>query len=120
MQWSRRFIGLKLFMALATYGESGYIEMIEHQTRMGNMLRDLLGRSGWKIVNSTLLPLVCFTRNGIDVTKFLAAVLERNIAWMSTVKLSNGVHALRACVTSFRTTERDVEEVVAALDRLAS
>ncbi|HYK18212.1 MAG TPA: pyridoxal-dependent decarboxylase [Bryobacteraceae bacterium] len=120
MQWSRRFIGLKLFMALATYGESGYIEMIEHQTRMGNMLRALLGCSGWKIVNSTPLPLVCFTRNGIDVTKFLAAVLERNIAWMSTVKLSNGVHALRACVTSFRTTERDVEEVVAALDRLAS
>jgi glutamate/tyrosine decarboxylase-like PLP-dependent enzyme len=120
MQWSRRFIGLKLFMALATHGESGYIEMIEHQTRMGNLLRDMLRRSGWKIVNSTPLPLVCFTRDGLDVTKFLAAVLERNIAWMSTVKLSNGVHALRACVTSFRTTERDVEEVVAALDRLAS
>ncbi len=35
MQWSRRFIGLKLFLSLAQYGESGYIEMIEHQARMG-------------------------------------------------------------------------------------
>ena len=120
MQWSRRFIGLKLFVALATYGESGYVEMIERQTCMGNLMRELLRQSGWKIVNSTPLPLVCFTRDGLDVTKFLASILERNIAWMSTVKLSNGVHALRACVTSYRTTERDVEEVVAALDRLAS
>jgi len=120
IQWSRRFIGLKLFMALATYGESGYVQMIERQTRMGELLRELLRRSGWQIVNSTPLPLVCFKRDGLDVTKFLASVLERNIAWMSSVKLSSGVQALRACVTSFRTTERDVQEVVAALDRLAS
>src|SRR2546426_4014151 len=39
MQWSRRFIGLKLFLALAHHGESGYIEMIEHQARMGDVLR---------------------------------------------------------------------------------
>jgi glutamate/tyrosine decarboxylase-like PLP-dependent enzyme len=120
IQWSRRFIGLKLFMALATYGESGYVEMIEQQTRMGDLLRASLHASGWKIVNSTPLPLVCFTRQGIDPVKFLAQVLERNIAWMSAIRLSNGIHALRACVTSFRTTERDVSEVVAALNGLAS
>ncbi len=35
VQWSRRFIGLKLFLALAQHGESGYVEMIEHQTSHG-------------------------------------------------------------------------------------
>jgi hypothetical protein len=30
-QWSRRFIGLKLVLSLAHHGESGYVEMIEHQ-----------------------------------------------------------------------------------------
>lgn len=118
VQWSRRFIGLKLFLALAHHGESGYIEMIEHQTRMGELLRDLLRRAGWTIINSTPLPLVCFTRDGLDISKFLAALLERNIAWMSSVKLSNGVQAVRACVTSFRTTEPDVREVVDALSQL--
>src|SRR5205809_7025048 len=39
VQWSRRFIGLKLFLALAHHGESGYVEMIEHQTRMGRAAR---------------------------------------------------------------------------------
>jgi glutamate/tyrosine decarboxylase-like PLP-dependent enzyme len=118
VQWSRRFIGLKLFLALATYGESGYIQMIEHQTRMGELLRDLLRRAGWTIVNSSPLPLVCFTREGLDITKFLGALLERNIAWMSSVRLSNGVQAVRACVTSFRTTESDVREVVASMSEL--
>ena len=118
VQWSRRFIGLKLFLALAERGESGYAEMIDHQTRMGQLLRDLLGRAGWRIVNSTPLPLVCFTRDGLDAAKFLAALQERNIAWMSSVKLSNGVQALRACVTSFRTTESDVHQVVDAMSQL--
>ena len=67
-QWSRRFIGLKLFLALAHHGESGYVEMIEHQAQMGQVLRESLKSSGWRIVNTTPLPLVCFTRDGLDTT----------------------------------------------------
>ena len=52
-QWSRRFIGLKLFLALAQHGESGYVEMIEHQTRMGDVLRE---RSGLPDGGSSIRP----------------------------------------------------------------
>src|SRR5580658_7660017 len=45
-QWSRRFIGLKLFMALAEHGEAGYAEMLDHQARMGNLLRQSLTATG--------------------------------------------------------------------------
>ena len=112
VQWSRRFIGLKLFLALAQIGESGYADMIEHQTRMGHVLRDALRSAGWKIVNTTPLPLVCFTRDGLDTTKFLAALYERQIAWMSEVRLAGGPPVLRACITSFRTSESDIKQVV--------
>ncbi len=118
MQWSRRFIGLKLFLALAHYGESGYVEMIEHQARMGDVLREALKSAGWRIVNSTPLPLVCFTRDGLDTTKFLAALYERQIAWMSEVRLGGRAPVLRACITSFRTTESDIEHVVSEMNRL--
>jgi glutamate/tyrosine decarboxylase-like PLP-dependent enzyme len=111
VQWSRRFIGLKLFLALAEHGESGYVEMIEHQARMGDVLRASLKRAGWRVVNTTPLPLVCFTRDGLVTAKFLAALLERQIAWMSEVRLG-GAPVVRACVTSFRTTESDIEWVV--------
>jgi len=117
VQWSRRFIGLKLFLALAHHGESGYVEMIEHQTRMGDVLRETLQRAGWRVLNATPLPLVCFTRDGLDTAGFLAALYQRQIAWMSEVRIG-GVPALRACITSFRTTEADIEWVVREMGRL--
>jgi glutamate/tyrosine decarboxylase-like PLP-dependent enzyme len=117
-QWSRRFIGLKLFMALAHQGEAGYVGQIEHQTRMGRLLRDSLATTGWRIVNSTPLPLVCFTRDGLVPATFLTVLHQRQIAWMSETKLG-GVPVLRACITSFKTSETDVEQVVEKLNGVA-
>ena len=117
VQWSRRFIGLKLFLSLAHHGESGYIEIIEHQTRLGEVLRESLQRAGWHVINKTPLPLVCFTREGIDIPRFLAALYDRQIAWMSEVRIA-GAPYLRACITSFRTTDADIERIVREMSSL--
>jgi glutamate/tyrosine decarboxylase-like PLP-dependent enzyme len=118
-QWSRRFIGLKLFLSLAHQGESGYAEMLEHQTRMGDVLRESLRASGWQIMNSTPLPLVCFTREGLAPTHFLAALHGQQIAWMSEARLRD-TPVIRACITSFRTTETDIHWVVGEMNRLVA
>jgi glutamate/tyrosine decarboxylase-like PLP-dependent enzyme len=118
-QWSRRFIGLKLFLSLAERGEGGYAEMIEHQTRMGDRLRERLAHAGWRILNATPLPLVCFTRDGLVPSRFLSEMYARQIAWMSEVRLRDGTPALRACVTSYRTQDSDVDLVVREMTRLA-
>jgi glutamate/tyrosine decarboxylase-like PLP-dependent enzyme len=116
-QWSRRFIGLKLFMALAEQGEAGYAEKIEHQTNIGDVLRKSLVESGWSIVNSTPLPVVCFTREGLIPSILLAAMRERQIAWMSEAELG-GVPVMRACITSFKTTVQDIDWVVSEMNSL--
>ena len=77
-----------------------------------------LQRAGWRIVNTTPLPVVCFTRDGLDTARFLAALQERQIAWMSEVRLGAAPRLLRACITSFRTTEPDIERVVREMSRL--
>jgi glutamate/tyrosine decarboxylase-like PLP-dependent enzyme len=118
-QWSRRFIGLKLFMSLAERGETGYAEMIDHQARMGSVLRAMLTESGWRIVNSTPLPVVCFTREGLAPTALLAAMRERQIAWMSEAILG-GIPVVRACITSFKTSEQDIERVVGEMNKLVA
>jgi hypothetical protein len=64
------------------------------------------------------LPLVCFTRDGLITANFLAALYERQIAWMSEVRLGDGAPVLRACITSFRTTDSDIEWVVREMSRL--
>ncbi len=85
---------------------------------MGDLLRKSLEAAGWRIINPTPLPVVCFTRDGLDTGRFLAALQERQIAWMSEVRLGGGAPALRACITSFRTTESDIEYVVREMSRL--
>jgi glutamate/tyrosine decarboxylase-like PLP-dependent enzyme len=117
MQWSRRFIGLKLFMSLASQGETGQMEKIEHQAQMGRLLKERLTESGWKLVNDTPLPLACFTRDGLNVPEFLALLKERQIAWMSETKVRGNI-AIRACVTSYKTTEHDVEWTVREMNQL--
>jgi len=119
VQWSRRFMGLKLFMSLAQHGGSGHAKMIERQTRLGDLLRESLLSSGWKILNSTPLPVVCFSRDGLDVRAFLASIRERQIAWMSEADIS-GTPVIRACITSYKTTERDVLWIVEEMNRLIS
>jgi aromatic-L-amino-acid decarboxylase len=117
-QWSRRFTGLKLFLALAQMGESGYAAMIERQAYLGDVLRESLKAAGWRIVNSTPFPLVCFTRDGLDTTGFVAEVQRRQIAWMSEVRLGSGMPVLRACITSIRTTEKHISRVVGEMTGL--
>jgi glutamate/tyrosine decarboxylase-like PLP-dependent enzyme len=117
VQWSRRFIGLKLFMVLAEKGEGGYAQMIERQTALGQLLRELLLDSGWRVVNETPLPLVCFVRDGVDSRRILERLRERQTAWMSLAEVS-GIAAIRACITSFRTTPEDIRMVVEELNRI--
>ncbi|MGB7134106.1 MAG: pyridoxal-dependent decarboxylase [Acidobacteriaceae bacterium] len=119
VQWSRRFAGLKLFLSLAERGEYGQAQMIEHQARLGSLLRATLQSSGWKVVNSTPLPVVCFTREGLDLPAFLQALATNQIAWMSEAKV-RGASVVRACITSFKTTEADIRQVTEQITQVAA
>ena len=118
--WSRRFIGLKLFMALAELGEEGYRTTIEHQAAMGTLIRERLLAAGWRIVNDTPLPVVCFTgpvieRGRATVAEVVARAHARGV-WISEVRLGGEEPVLRACVTSFRTTPEDVDALIESLE----
>jgi glutamate/tyrosine decarboxylase-like PLP-dependent enzyme len=113
-QWSRRAIGFKVFMALAELGTSGYGELIEHQAQMGDYLRKRLDQLGWEVLNTTVLPVVCFTHPAIKQGKLLTGeilktVYERGRVWISEVILGKQERALRACITSFHTNESDID-----------
>ncbi len=121
MQWSRRFIGLKLFLSLAVAGWEGYETAIRHQTAMGDRLRQGLRAAGWEIVNDTPLPVVCFCEPGRPA-EFLdavaAAVVASGEAWINTVVLGEAGPALRACITNYRTGPEDVDALIAVLGRV--
>ena len=120
LQWSRRFIGLKLFLTMATLGQQGVSDAIEHQAAMGRELRDRLAADGWCIRNETPLPVVCFTHADIRVGRASTAAIVNHVrlggtAWISDVMLGGEERFLRACITSYRTSSDDLATLVSAL-----
>jgi glutamate/tyrosine decarboxylase-like PLP-dependent enzyme len=120
LQWTRRSLGLKVFAALAACGVSGYEAMVDHQTAMGRSLRERLSAAGWTLVNETPLPVVCFTHpeiaaGHVTARKLASSVVRGGRAWISPVKLAGRPPCLRACITSWQTTEDDLDALVAAL-----
>jgi glutamate/tyrosine decarboxylase-like PLP-dependent enzyme len=117
MQWSRRFIGLKLFLSLAAAGWEGYVEVLRHQLAMADRLRRGLERRGWEVVNDTPLPLVCFAdRGGADPAAIVARVVRSGRAWISIARIGDGRPVIRACITNYRTTAEHVDELIEAAD----
>lgn len=117
MQWSRRFIGLKVFLALAVAGWEGYAEAIRHQSAMGDLLRAELRAAGWEIVNRTPLPVVCFADPGGASAEAIARrIVTSGRAWISTTRLRGREAVLRACITNYRTQPEDVRALVEALE----
>ncbi|MFC5805207.1 pyridoxal phosphate-dependent decarboxylase family protein [Streptomyces formicae] len=124
VQWSRRFAGLKVFLALAAVGRQGYAEQVERDTALGELLARRLTEEGWLRINDTPLPVVCVVDPDRDAAgperswAWHAAVADRVVrggeAWLSPVRLA-GRPAVRLCLTSHRTRSEDVEAVVSAL-----
>ncbi len=125
LQWSRRFIGLKVFMSLAVAGWNGYATVIRQQTKMGVILKKALALNKWRVVNNTPLPVACF----IDATdesgfaKNCEAIVKRVVddgrAWVSMTKL-NGLPVIRACVTNFKSQSDDIQALITALNHARS
>lgn len=120
-QWSRRCIGLKVFLTLAELGAPGVARMVEHQAAMADLLRAELAAAGWTIENDSPLPVVCFSHpalaSGDRVAQLVRAVVARGDVWLSEVRRRDGRHHLRACITHAGTTADDVRALVAAVQR---
>lgn len=119
--WSRRFLGLRVYLPLAAEGWAGHAAATRALLARAGELRAALARDGWVIVNETPLPVVCFRDAGGGGAKLLDAVAREVIArgdgWVSVPRFANGGRAIRACVDNPATTAGDVERLVAGLTR---
>jgi glutamate/tyrosine decarboxylase-like PLP-dependent enzyme len=118
LQWSRRFIGLKVLLALAVAGWDGYAAVLRHQVAMGELLRRRLEETDWQVVNETPLPLVCFVDTaGADADVIVEAVNASRHARIFTATLPPGRRVIRAAITNFRTGPADIDALIEALNR---
>jgi glutamate/tyrosine decarboxylase-like PLP-dependent enzyme len=120
LQWSRRFIGLKVFLTLAAIGRDGVAARIERQLGVADHLRGRLRSAGWTIANHSPLPLVCFTHPALESRESIDDVARRvalgGRAWISAAALPEGP-VLRACITHDDSSASDVDVLCEELDR---
>ncbi len=115
IQWSRRFLGLRLFLTLATAGWGGCAEHVKHSLRLSDLLRRLLLDAGWTVPNNSPAGVVCAVPpDPASVRSVVARVLASGRAWVSVATFENR-EVIRACVTSGLTTDEDICSLVAAL-----
>ena len=120
-QWSRRFLGLRLFLSLAAAGWAGYGAHVERSIALAALLRDDLADRGWRIANDPALAVLCAEPPfGSDaVREVVGRVLASGRAWVSAARFE-GREVIRACVTHGETTPEDIAEVADALQAACS
>jgi glutamate/tyrosine decarboxylase-like PLP-dependent enzyme len=120
MQWSRRFAGLRLFLALATAGWRGYAQHVEQAIDLAAELSATLVASGWRRVNDSPLAVVCVLppEDGQDFAAIVSTLVKSGVAWISTAEFA-GRPVIRACITNGLTTRNDVAALADSMIALA-
>jgi glutamate/tyrosine decarboxylase-like PLP-dependent enzyme len=120
VQWSRRFLGLRLFLSLAAAGWSGYAVHIERAAQVTAVVKERLSARGWTVANDSQLAVLCVTPPAgyPAIRDIVRRVLDSGRAWVAVSKYE-GREVVRVCVTHGEVCVADVDELVSALEAKA-
>jgi aromatic-L-amino-acid/L-tryptophan decarboxylase len=116
--WSRRFIGLRLFLSLATAGWDGYARHVEHAVDLAARLARRLVAAGWTIASESPVAVLCVRPppGSPPPRQLVNELVSRGTAWLSIAEFE-GQEVIRMCITNGRTSEADIDDVADALIR---
>jgi glutamate/tyrosine decarboxylase-like PLP-dependent enzyme len=116
VQWSRRFLGLRLFLSLASAGWVGHAAHVERSVALTARIRSELESRGWSIVNDSPLALLTVVPPAAvgEPRAVVERVLKSGRAWVSLARFEEQ-DVIRICVTHGETTEADVSILVDSL-----
>jgi len=116
-QWSRRFMGLKLFLSLAAAGWDGYAAHVERAVDVIAQVKARLLASGWAALNDSQLAVLCVVPPpGFPaIRELVRRVLASGRAWVAAGTFA-GQEVVRICATHGEITAADIEELVASLN----
>jgi glutamate/tyrosine decarboxylase-like PLP-dependent enzyme len=112
---SRRARAVPVYAALRQLGRSGVADLVERScARARQFAAGIAELPGCEVLNDVVLNQVLFRFADDDATaRTLAAVQQSGEAWMSGTEW-DGRRAIRLSVSSWRTTESDIERTIAA------
>jgi glutamate/tyrosine decarboxylase-like PLP-dependent enzyme len=115
-QWSRRFMGLKLFLSLAAAGWDGYAVHVERAVDVIALVKARLLAMGWSARNDSQLAVLCVVPppGFPPIREIVRRVLASGRAWVAATTFA-GEEVVRICATHGEIAAADIEELVGAL-----
>jgi glutamate/tyrosine decarboxylase-like PLP-dependent enzyme len=118
-EMSRRARGVEVWAALRTLGRAGLAELIERDCRLAARFAEGLTAAGYTVLNEVVLNQVLVSFGGAEATQRVIRRLQQDgTAWCGGT-VWQGHTAMRISVSSWATTEADVERCLAAIVRVA-
>ncbi|MDM8549722.1 aminotransferase class V-fold PLP-dependent enzyme [Desulfobacterales bacterium HSG2] len=116
---SRRARGVEIWAALRSLGKKGLASLIESNCDNALLFAKKLSAAGYRILNDVVLNQVLVSFGDPETTKrVIRRVQEDGTCWCGGTEWQ-GKTAMRISVSSWRTTENDVEESSDAIIRIA-
>jgi glutamate/tyrosine decarboxylase-like PLP-dependent enzyme len=112
---SRRARAIEVWAALKSLGRSGLAELVSRNCAQARRIADELKRAGVKVLNKVVLNQVVVTFGDDDRTRrVIASIQDSGGCWCGGTTW-RGQAAMRISVSSWATTEEDVERSVRAI-----
>ncbi|MEP7064469.1 MAG: aminotransferase class V-fold PLP-dependent enzyme [Gemmatimonadota bacterium] len=116
---SRRARGVDVWAALSALGRSGVAEMIERNCLQATRFADGLREAGYDILNDVVLNQVLVSFGEAETTRRVIAGIQTDGTCWCGGTVWHGRTAMRISVSSWATTDEDVELSLAAMIRVA-
>ncbi len=116
---SRRARGVEVWAALRSLGRAGLAELIERTCRHAARFAEGLGAAGHRVLNEVVLNQVLVSFGDDERTRRVIAALQADGTCFCGGTVWQGQTAMRISVSSWATTEEDVERSLAAMLRVA-
>jgi glutamate/tyrosine decarboxylase-like PLP-dependent enzyme len=117
---SRRARGVPIWAALRCLGRSGVADLIERTCRHARRFAEGLTAAGFEILNEVALNQVTVVFGEAERTQRVIAALQADGTCWCGVTVWQGRTAMRISVSSWATTDVDVEKSIDAIVRVAA
>jgi len=118
-EMSRRARGVEIWAALRSLGRHGLAEMIEGNCRGAARFAQGLQAAGYEILNEVTLNQVLVSFGSDEATRRVIAAIQKDGTCWCGGTVWHGRAAMRISVSSWATTEDDVERSLEAMIRVA-
>jgi glutamate/tyrosine decarboxylase-like PLP-dependent enzyme len=119
LELSRRARGVPTWAVLRTIGRSGVAELVERTCALARRFADGVRAAGFEVLNEVVLNQVLVSFGDAATTARVVQEVQAEGTLYAGPTVWQGRTAMRVSVSSWRTTEADIDRSVAAVERCA-